>query len=111
MTNYPAGADAYTVTQSMADPMGDLWSEVEQDAQLQRVEVRTRLAEGMRFAIEGYLIEQGILGADGGDIDLRLRRHMAFTAQRLPLTDREFALLAISYDLVQEPSEPDGWSF
>jgi len=111
MTNYPGTEDAYTVTQSMEDPMGDLWSEAERDAQLQRIEVRTRLAEGMRFAIEGYLIEQGILGADAGDIDLRLRHLMALVAQRLPLTDREFALLAISYDLVQEPSEPDGWSF
>ena len=111
MTNYPGTEDAYTVTQSMEDPMGDLWSEAERDAQLQRVEVRTRLAEGMRFAIEGYLIEQGVSHADEVDIDLSLRKRMAWVAYRLPLDDRQFAQLAISYGLVQEPSEPDGWSF
>lgn len=111
MSNLPNGTTTADIDKHYADPMGDLWSEAERDAQLQRVEVRTRLAEALRFAIEGYLLEQGILGADAGDIDLRLRPLMAHVAYRIPLTPRQFAQLAISYDLVQEPSEPDGWSF
>jgi len=110
VTNYPAGADAYTVTQSMADP-DDGWETVIDEAKYERVKVRTAIANELVNQVQEWLYQQGVEDTEGMDQNIRLRRIMGIIAHQLPLTDKQFAQLAVGLAVVNGPVEPDGWSF